>query len=41
MNDRRGPQRIYAVLAVAWAAVLFFLILFDSWQPWYSPILKG
>src|ERR1035437_4538673 len=34
MNYRRGLQRVYVVLTVAWIAVVFFTIITDRWEPW-------
>jgi hypothetical protein len=34
MNYRRGLQRVYAVLTVAWITFVFLTILPGRWEPW-------
>ena len=34
MNYRRGLQRIYAVLTVAWVVIVLFTVLTGHWEPW-------
>ena len=34
MNYRRGLQRVFAVLAVAWVVVVFSTVFSDNWKPW-------
>lgn len=37
MNFRRGFQRVYAILAVAWVALVIFMVISDRWicEPWW------
>ena len=36
MNYRRGLQRLYAVLTVAWIALVLFTVLPGRWRPWLA-----
>jgi hypothetical protein len=34
MNYRRGLQRVYAIVTVAWIAVVFIGVFSGRWEPW-------
>ena len=38
MNYRRGLQRLYLVLAVAWVAGVLFVVPSGRWEPWHKKV---